>query len=351
MAIGTATALALGTAASVGSQVLGARSAKKAAGRARSSQMGAIGAAEEQYRDPSDIFGQIYPELYGPATQDIILGAERRLMPEYQALQFERMGMLTPELLQQQRAFQEAELARVGELAPMAREAIEDPRLAELADIEMEEAQRLTEEAREGLSPLEIIKAERRAAQQGISRGRELGASQIARSALERREAEEDVQARRAELARAARMGAGRAAGAARVDPFTAILGRTPSAYQTAAQLSLGPLGAMTTSPSTALGLGQAEDYRRAQAELAYGGVESAYQQARGQIQSSMFGGIGQTLGGYIGGLGSTGGSTVSPIAQNPTTTGYGTVLAPPTGGFQLPGVSTAQGILGTYGR
>ena len=86
MAIGTATALALGTAASVGGQVLGARSAKKAAGRARTSQMGAIGAAEEQYRDPSDIFGQIYPELYGPATQDIILGAERRLMPEYQAL-------------------------------------------------------------------------------------------------------------------------------------------------------------------------------------------------------------------------------------------------------------------------
>ena len=189
MAIGTATALALGTAASVGGQILGAQSAKKAAGRARSAQMGAIGAAEEQYRDPSDIFGQIYPELYGPATQDIILGAERRLMPEYQALQFERMGMLTPELLQQQRAFQEAELAGVSELAPMAREAIEDPRLAELADMEMEEAQRLTEEAREGLSPLEIIKAERRAAQQGIARGRELGASQIARSALERREA------------------------------------------------------------------------------------------------------------------------------------------------------------------
>ena len=341
----------IGTAVGIGSSLLGASSAKKAAGRARSAQMGAIGAAEEQYRDPSDIFGQIYPELYGPATQDIILGAERRLMPEYQALQFERMGMLTPELLQQQRAFQEAELAGVSELAPMAREAIEDPRLAELADMEMEEAQRLTEEAREGLSPLEIIKAERRAAQQGISRGRELGASQIARSALERREAEEDVQARRAELARAARMGAGRAAGAARVDPFTAILGRTPSAYQTAAQLSLGPLGAMTTSPSTALGLGQAEDYRRAQAELAYGGIESAYQQARGQIQSSMFGSIGQSLGGFIGGLGSTGGSTVSPIAQNPMTTGYGTVLAPPTGGFQLPGVSTAQGILGTYGR
>jgi hypothetical protein len=313
--------------------------------------MGAIGAAEEQYRDPSDILGQLYPELYGQETQDIILGAERRLMPQYQGLQFERMGMLTPELLQQQRAFQEAELARVGELAPMAREAIEDPRLAGLADLSVEEAERLTEEAREGLSPTEIIMAERRAAQKGIARGRELDVSQAARFALERREAEEDVQARRAELARAARMSAQGAAGAARVDPFTAILGRTPSAYQTAAQLSLGPLGTMATSPTTALGLGQAEDYRRAQAELAYGGVESAYQQARGQIQSSMIGGIGSSIGGFIGGLdlGSTAGS-VTPVAQNPSTVGYGTVLAPPTGGYQLPGVSTAQGILGTYG-
>ena len=130
MAIGTATALALAaTGAAVGGQVLGAQSAKKSAKQARNAQMGAIGAAEEQYRDPSDILGQLYPELYGQETQDIILGAERRLMPQYQELQFQRMGMLTPELLQQQGAFQEAELARVGELAPMAREAIEDPSL------------------------------------------------------------------------------------------------------------------------------------------------------------------------------------------------------------------------------
>jgi hypothetical protein len=313
----------IGAIASIGSSILGGRSKRKAAKRAAQAQRAALTAAEEQYRTPSEIFGQVYPELFGPTTQDIILGAERRLMPEYQALQFERMGMLTPELLEQQRAFQEAELARVGELAPMAREAIEDPRLAELAGIEMEEAQRLTEEAREGLSPLDIIQAERRAAQQGIARGRELDVSQAARFALERREAEEDVQARRAELARAARMSAGRAAGAARVDPFTAILGRTPSAYQTAAGLSLGELGPMATSPSLALGLGQAEDYRRAQAELAKGGVESAYQQAKGQIQAGMFGGIASGIGSlansglFSGGTGVTT-PTVSPVASAP---------------------------------
>lgn len=346
-----AVAAAAPTLFSAGTSLLGASSAKKAASRAAAGQRGAIGAAEEQYRDPSEILKQVYGELYSPETQDIILGAERRLMPEYQALQFERMGMLTPELLEQQRAFQEAELARVGELAPMAREAIEDPRLAELADIEMEEAQRLTEEAREGLSPLDIIQAERRAAQRGIARGRELDVSQAARFALERREAEEDVQARRAELARAARMSAQGAARdvVGRIDPFTAILGRTPSAYQTAAGLSLGPLSAMATSPSMALGLGQEEDYRRAQAELAYGGVESAYQQARGQIRSSMYGGLGQALGGMDFGkvFGGFGGATtptpsVGPVSQAPLAQplfgsqpgGYGTTLPRLTTGF-----------------
>ena len=337
---------------SIGGSLFGGSSKRKAAKRAAAAQRAALGKAEEQYRDPSEIFGQLYPELYGAETQDIILGAERRLMPQYQALQFERMGMLTPELLRQQREFQEAELERVDELAPAAREAIEDPRLAGLADLSVEEAERLTEAAREGISPTEIIMAERRAAQKGISRGRELDVSQAARFALERREAEEDVQARRAELARAARMSAQGAAGAARVDPFTAILGRTPSAYQTAAQLSLGPLGAMATSPSLALGMGGEEDYRKAQAQLALGGVESAYQTARGNIQAGMIQGVAGGLGTMLGGLsnlGSTAGS-VTPVAQNPSTVGYGTVLAPPTGGYQLPGVSTAQGILGTYG-
>jgi hypothetical protein len=59
-----------------------------------------------------------------------------------------------------------------------------------------------------------------------------------------------------------------------------------------------------------------------------------------------------------LGSLGSTlatsglfgGGSTPSPVSQTPATPGYGTVLAPPSGGFQAPGVGFAQGILGTYG-
>lgn len=97
--------LAVGSAAvSIGGSLLGGSSKKKAAERARQAKLRALESAEGQYRDPYDIIGQLYPELYGRRTQDIILGAERRLMPQYQELQFQRMGMLTPELLRQQRA-------------------------------------------------------------------------------------------------------------------------------------------------------------------------------------------------------------------------------------------------------
>lgn len=338
--------LAVGSAAvSIGGSLLGGSSKKKAAERARQAKLRALESAEGQYRDPYDIIGQLYPELYGRKTQDIILGAERRLMPQYQELQFQRMGMLTPELLRQQRAFQEAELAGVSELAPMAREAGEDPRLAGLADLSAEEAERLTAEAQEGLSPLDVLMAERRAAQQGISRGRELGASQIARSALERREAEEDVQARRAELARSARMSAAQQAQVAKVDPFTAILGRTPSAYQTSAGLSLGQLGPSLTSPDLALGMGGAEDYRKAQLELSKGGIESAYQTARGNINAGMYSSIGSSLGSLIGGFGGFGGTqtpSVSPVSQSP--------LAQPLFGSQPGGYGANTQLTGFMG-
>jgi len=313
MAIGTTAAILGATAASAGSSYLAGRKQKKAAKSARSAQMGAIGAAEEQYRSPSEIYEDVYGQLYGPSTQDIILGAERRLMPQYQELQFERMGMLQPELMQRQREFQEAELGLLGELAPTAREAIEDPRLARIADISLEEAERLSGD----LTPEEERAAQQRALQMGERTGRTLDASTIALGALGRQEARLE----REEAAQRARSLAGQAAMAARVDPYTAILGRTPSAYQTAAGLSLGPLGAITTSPGLAYNIGAQEDYRRAQAELAYGGIESAYQQARGGIDAGMISGIGSAISGGFNALSKPslggGGSVQSPVTQN----------------------------------
>lgn len=344
---------AIGAGLSIGGSILGGRAKKKAARRAAAARREGIQAAEREYRDPSEIIQDVYGSLYGPSTQQAILGAERRLMPEYQALQFERMGLLQPELLRQQRAFQEAELGLLGELAPTARGALEDPRLAGLADLDIEEAERLTQEAREGLTPLQERQAVQGALRGQVGMGRELSASAAAEAALQRREMEEDVQTRRAERARFARAGALSSAQAARVDPYTAILGRTPSAYQTAAGLSLGPLGTMATSPGLALNIGSAEDARRAQMQLQMAGVESAYQQAKGDISSQMIGGITSGLGSLAGSLASSGlfGSSgaASPISQTPVSPGYGTVLAPPMGGYSQPG-AFASNLLGTYG-
>jgi hypothetical protein len=249
-------------------------------------------------------------------------------MPQYQELQFERMGMLQPELMDFQREFQEAELGLLGELAPTAREALEDPRLARIADISLEEAERLSGD----LTPEEERAAEQRALQMGERTGRTLDASAIALGALGRQEARLE----REEAAQRARSLAGQAAMAARIDPYTAILGRTPSAYQTAAGLSLGPLGTMTTSPGTAYNIGAQEDYRKAQHQLALGGVQSAYQQAKGGIEAGMISGVASGLSGMLGSFG--GGSTpmASPTTQySPFTT---STLGSLTGQTQLTG-------------
>ena len=151
----------------------------------------------------------------------------------------------------------------------------------------------------------------------GERTGRTLDASTIALGALGRQEA----RLQREEAAQRARSLAGQAAMAARIDPYTAILGRTPSAYQTAAGLSLGPLGTMTTSPGTAYNIGAQEDYRKAQLQLALGGIESAYQQAKGGIEAGMISGVASGLSGMLGSFG--GGSTTmggSTPMQSPTT-------------------------------
>ena len=327
--------LAVGSSAiSIGGSLLGGRKKKKAAKRAARARRAALVAAEREYRDPSVLLSETYGQLYGPSTQEAILGAERRLMPQYQELQFERMGMLQPTLMDFQREFQEAELGLLGELAPTAREALEDPRLARIADISLEEAERLSGD----LTPEEERAAEQRALQMGERTGRTLDASTIALGALGRQEARLEREA----AAQRARSLAGQAAMAARIDPYTAIFGRTPSAYQTAAGLSLGPLGTMTTRPGTAFNIGTLEDYRKAQLQLALGGVESAYQQAKGQISAGMISGVASGLSGMLGSFGGgstpTGGSTPmqSPTAQySPFTT---STLGSLTGQTQLTG-------------
>ena len=63
-----------------------------------------------------------------------------------------------------------------------------------------------------------------------------------------------------------------------------------------------------------------------------------------------MIGGVASSLGSAIGGLGGSPAGVQSPVSQTPMTTGFGTVLGAPSGGFQTPGVQLGQGILGNYG-
>jgi len=232
-------------------------------------------------------------------------------MPQYQELQFQRMGMLQPELMERQREFQEAELELLGAIKPKAKEVLGDPRLERLAEISMEEAERLSGD----LTPEEERAAEQRALQMGERTGRTLDASTIALGALGRQEA----RLQREEAAQRARSLAGQAAMAAKVDPY-ALLGRTPSAYQTATGLSLGPLGTLTTSPGTAFNIGAEEDWRKAQLQLSLGGIESAYQQAKGQIGADMISGVTSGLSGMLGSFGSFGGGGTSTPMASPTT-------------------------------
>jgi len=340
-----------------GSSYLSGRKQKKAAKSARGAQLGAIEAAEGEYRTPSEIYEDVYGELYGPKTQDIILGAERRLMPQYQELQFERMGMLQPELMERQREFQEAELELLGAIKPKAKEVLGDPRLERIAEISMEQAERLSgdlapSEAEQLLSerglelaastgeltPLEARRAQQSARAASAARGRELDKSSLygemsARMAEEMDKREREIalgsqllrqqagmEQQRFGREQAARSLAGQAAIAAKVDPY-ALLGRTPSAYQTATGLSLGPLGGAATSPGLAYNIGSQEDYRRAQAQLSLGGIESAYQQAKGGIEAGMISGIGSAIsGGITGYMGQPSfGGTSTPMAS-PTT-------------------------------
>ena len=70
----------IGPAIGIAGSLIGGNQKRQAAKGARNAQERALMLAEEQYRDPSNIIQDVYGDLYSPETQDVILGAERRLM-------------------------------------------------------------------------------------------------------------------------------------------------------------------------------------------------------------------------------------------------------------------------------
>jgi len=307
------------------SGALGSRSAKKAAKRSAAT----IQKAYEELRDPSEIISEAYQTgIYSPETMGAILGAEREFIPQFQELAELRARGI--------RGIQEEsklrQLGLLGELGADIRGTLEDPRLAKLAGLDVAEAERLTQEAAGPLG----VEAARTATQTALGLGQQMGrvgdASTLARAALGRESAQ---RARRLEAA-GARQRALQSATAAMVDPSAFLF--TPSVEERI--FASTPLGAQVTDPGMAATLGSAQDVQRANILLGKGAAQAQGAAASGQILGQTIGGISNILSQQD--FGSRGATT--PV-------GYGTVSAPPSGGFPSAAQQAGSNLIGGFQR
>ena len=305
--------------------IFGSRKAKKAA-RQRAK---ALRKAYSQFRSPEDIIEQQYGDgLYGEQAMGAILGREAELIPQFQELAELRARGIRD--IQEESKLRQLDL--LGEYGADIRETLEDPRLAQLAGMDIAEAERLTAEAAGPLG----VEAARTAEQTALGLGQRMGrvgdASTLARAALGRESAQ---RARRQEAA-GARQRALVSAGQARIDPFQFMFG-APSIEER--QFLAAGLGPQVTDPGQAINIGSAEDLRKAQAILGQGLAQAQGTAASGAILGNMFSSVGSQLGSL-----NFGGPT---SMQTPFTPGYGTVLAPPSGGYTQ---SVGQNLLKSFG-
>ena len=307
---------------SVVSGLFGSRSAKKAAKR----EAEAIERAYGELRDPSEIISEAYQTgIYSPETMGAILGAEREFIPQFQELAELRARGIRD--IQEESKLRQ--LGLLGQYGADIRGTLEDPRLAQLAGMDVAEAQRLTQEAAGPLGVEAARTAEQAALGLGQRMGRGLDASTLARAALGREEAQ---RARRQEAA-GARQRALQSATAAMVDPSAFLF--TPSAEERI--YTSTPLGAQVTDPGQAITLGSAADVQRANILLGKGAAQARGAAASGQILGQTIGGIGSILGGMD--FGSRGASPMGTVGQ-------GTVLATPA---QTAGANLISGFKGLF--
>lgn len=316
--IGAVKCIDPGTAISIGSSLLGgifgSRSAKKAARK----RAAAIRQAYGQFRDPSEIFTQQYGDegIYGDPAMSTILGREAELIPQFQELAEQRARGVRD--IQEESKLRQ--LGLLGQYGADIRSTLEDPRMAQLAGLDLAEAERLSAEAAGPLGAEAARSAEQAALSIGQATGRLGDASTIARAAQSR----EGAQRLRRQEAAGARQFALRSASQAAVDPFKFMFG-APSVEEQ--QFLAAGLGPQVTDPGQAYNIGSAEDLRNAQAILGQGLAQAQGTAASGQILGSMFGSIGSSLGGMNFGQ-------PSSMIQSPMTQGYGTVLSAPQGGY-----------------
>ncbi len=298
-----------------------ASKSRKASRAAEARSRADLRKAYEEIRDPSEIISEAYSTgLYSPETMGAIIGAERELIPQFQELAELRARGIRG--IQEESKLRQLDL--LGQYGADIRGTLEDPRLAQLAGMDVAEAERLTAEAAGPLG----VEAARTAEQTALGLGQRMGrvgdASTLARAALGR----ESAQRARRQEASGARQRALQSATAAQVDPSAFLF--TPSAEE---QIFLqSGLGAQVTDPGQAINLGSAADVQRANILIGQGALSSQAAAARSGIAGQQA----STLGSLIGGMDFSGfGSRGASVASNfPGGVGYGTVLAPPSGGF-----------------
>jgi hypothetical protein len=300
----------------LGGQIVGGLFGASKARKAARKRAAAIRNAYAQFRSPEDIIAEQYTTgLYGDEPMSTILGREAELIPQFQELAELRARGIRD--IQEESKLRQ--LGLLGQYGADIRETLEDPRLARLAEMDIAEAERLGMEAGAPLSGERAREAEQTALQMAVRQGRGRGQGAIAQAVLGRTAAKTALE----EQAARARQRALTSAGQAKIDPFQFMFGAPSIEEQQFLAAGLGP---QVTDPGQAINIGSAEDLRRAQAILGEGQAIAQGTAASGAILGNMFSGIGSTLGGM-----NFGGAT---SMQTPFTPGYGTVLAPPSGGY-----------------
>ena len=284
------------------SGLIGRRGQKKAQQQSRQAEARSranLRRAFKQLRDPNDILGEAYGSegIFGSTTQDRILGAEQRLLPGYLDLQkTQAQSQLLGEggLMDIGQEARLRELGFMGAFAPAARGLLEDPRLAQLAGMDIAEAERLTSEAAGPLGVEAARTAEQTALGLGQRMGRTLDSSTLARAALGR----ESAQRERRQEASGARLRALQSSQIASIDPTALLGGLSPQVdLLSRSFLSQAP-GALVTDPGQAINVGSARDVQRANVLIGQGALASQAGAARSQIAGQGYQALGSTLGG-----------------------------------------------------
>ena len=280
MAIATGTALALGAAGNVASGYMASRAAGKAG---KQTQRGIQGAIDAQ-RDPGSILKDFYGSegMFGSDAMSALLGREKELIPQFQELS--RLKATGIRDIQEDSKVRQ--LGLIGQYGDDIRETLEDPRLRGLAQTEIDEAERLTGEARSPLQGERARQAEQTALSGAVRQGRGRGESAVAQLILGRSGASDVLSNQAAQARQRARS----AVGATKVDPYQFLFG-SPSAEEQI--YSQTPLGAIVTDPGQAINLGMAQDLNLGNMRMGKNQVQAQTTAAQGRILGDTVSSIG----------------------------------------------------------